>query len=126
MDLADGLRLIAGARRGEHFGHEDHLRFAWGLLSEAPSVEDAERVANLTIRHVAELAGNPNRYNCTMTIFWIRMLHQARREGVATLEEAIAAHPELADSRLPHTHWSDIDTEEARTRWVDPDLRPMP
>jgi hypothetical protein len=127
-DLADGLRLLNEAKTGEHFGHESHLRFAWALLDEATSVEDAEHVANLTIRHVAELAGNPGKYNCTVTIFWIRLLAHVRKmhEGVSTLDEALDAWPDLRDPHLPDRHWSDVNSEEAKGHWVEPDLIPMP
>jgi hypothetical protein len=128
LDLGDGLRLIHEARTAEYFGHESHLRFAWALLDSADDVESAEHVAGLTIRHVAELGGNPDKYNCTVTIFWIRLLDHVREahEGVSTLEEALEIWPDLRDPHLPYRHWSDVNSEEARGHWVEPDLIPMP
>ncbi len=66
LDLGDGLRLLSQVMTEEHFGHESHLRFARALLDEAASVERAEHVANLAIRHVTEIGGNPGKYNCTV------------------------------------------------------------
>jgi hypothetical protein len=128
LDLGDGLRLLHQAATEEHFGHESHLRFAWALLDEATNVETAEDVANLTIRHVAEVGGNPGKYNYTVTIFWIRVLAHVREknEGVSTLDEAFEAWPDLRDPHLPDRHWSDVNSVEAKQHWVEPDLVPMP
>jgi hypothetical protein len=127
LDLGDGLRILHKAKTGEHFGHESHLRFAWALLDSADSVENAEHVANLTIRHVAELGGNPTKYNCTVTIFWIRLLDHVRKthDSISNLEEAFDAWPDLQDPHLPDRHWSDVNSEEAKRHWVEPDLIPM-
>ena len=66
LDLGDGLRLLSQVMTEEHFGHESHLRFAWALLDGAASVERAEHVANLAIRHVTEIGGNPGKHKCTV------------------------------------------------------------
>ena len=128
LDLGDGLRLIYDVGPGDHIGHEAHLLFAWRLLDEADDADEAGRIACLTIRHLAELGGNPDRYHCTVTLFWTRMLDTIRRTepAAATLEAALQAHPELRDARLPERYWSDLDAEEARERWVEPDLASMP
>lgn len=128
LDLADGLRLLHQASRGEYFGHEGHLRFGWALLEECGNAEEAERVACLTIRHVTELGGTPTKYHATMTIFWIRMLDHYRSASPEAfdVEELIRIHPGLADPELPRRHWSNLDSDEARTSWVEPDLIPIP
>ncbi len=104
MDLADGLRLLHQTGGGGYFGHAQHLQFAWGVLEDADDADEAARVISLTIRHIATLGGNPAKYHATVTIFWVRF---------------------LGDARLPDTYWSDLDTEDARTGWVEPDLRPL-
>ncbi|HIE22355.1 MAG TPA: hypothetical protein EYP73_07145 [Acidimicrobiia bacterium] len=127
LDLADGLRLLHSSRGEGRFGHREHLRFGWALLAEAADVEEAERVAALTIRHAAEVAGSPTKYHYTMTLFWIRMLARVREDHeVSTLDEAIQVHPDLADPHLPDRYWSNIGDEEARRRWVEPALQPLP
>jgi hypothetical protein len=35
-------------------------------------------------------------------------------------------YPALRDQSLPDRHWSNLDSEEARAGWVDPDLIPLP
>lgn len=127
MDLADGLRLLHQTGGGGYFGHAQHLQFAWGVLEDADDADEAARVISLTIRHIATLGGNPAKYHATVTIFWVRFLGRLRADHpeVRTVAEMIELHPELGDARLPDTYWSDLDTEDARTGWVEPDLRPL-
>jgi hypothetical protein len=128
LDLGDGLRLLNEVKTEDHFGHESHLRFAWALLDETSSVDSAEHVAKLTIRHVAEVGGNPGKYNCTATVFWIRLLAHVREtnEGVTTLDEAFEVWPDLRDPLLPNRHWSNVNSAQAKQHWVEPDLLPLP
>ena len=128
LDLADGLRLLHEASGGEYLGHEAHLRFAWAVLDEADGVDDAVRVSCLTIRHAAELGGNPAKYHTTVTIFWIRLLEYLRQThpDVSSVPEMLNRYPPLGDSSLPERYWSNLDSEATRTSWVEPDLIPLP
>ncbi len=128
LDLADGLRMMQQAGEGGYFGHEAHLRFAWAVLDEAEGSEDAERLACLTIRHAADIGGNPAKYHATVTIFWIRLLDHLRRShpDVTSVGQMLDVYPPLGDSALPERHWSNLDSEESRTSWVEPDLIPLP
>ncbi len=128
LDLADGLRILHQASAGEYLGHEAHLRFAWAILDEAADCQDAERLTCLTIRHAAELGGNPAKYHATVTIFWIRLLDHLREEhpDVSSVAEMLDVYPPLGDSTLPERHWSNLNSPEARSHWVEPDLIPIP
>lgn len=128
LDLADGLRLLHQASGGEYLGHLAHLRFAWSLLEEAEDVADGERLACLTIRHAAELSGSPGKYHATVTMFWIRLLDHLRHQhpDVSSVDEMLEQYPPLGDVTLPRSHWSDLDSEEAKAHWVEPDLIPLP
>jgi hypothetical protein len=120
--------MLHAASRGEYLGHEAHLRFAWAVLNEADDGEDAARLACLTIRHAAELGGNPSKYHATVTIFWIRLLEHLREQhpDVSSVGDMLERHPHLGDSSLPERHWSNLDDDEARAHWVEPDLIPIP
>ena len=128
LDLADGLRMMQLAGEGGYFGHEAHLRFAWAVLDEAEGSEDAERLACVTIRHAADIGGNPAKYHATVTIFWIRLLDHLRRShpDVTSVGQMLDVYPPLGDPALPERHWSNLDSEESRTSWVEPDLIPLP
>jgi hypothetical protein len=128
LDLADGLRLLHRASGGENLGHEAHLRFAWAVLDEADDAQDAERLGCLTIRHAAEMGGTPAKYHATVTIFWIRLLAHLRvtYPDVSSVTEMLVRYPPLGDTSLPESHWSNLDADEARAHWVEPDLIPIP
>jgi hypothetical protein len=128
LDLADGLRMMHEAGEGGYFGHEAHLRFAWEVLDEADDVDDAARVTCLTIRHAADIGGNPAKYHTTVTIFWLRLLDHLRRThpDVTSVEQMLDIYPPLGDPSLPERHWSNLDSEETKTSWVEPDLIPLP
>lgn len=127
LDLADGLRLLHTTHDGEHFGHPSHLRFGWAVLDEADDVDDAVRLVSLTIRHVAELGGTPDKYHATVTEFWVRLLAHLRTTypGARSVEEMGEVHPPLLDADLPSLYWSDLDGD-AKTTWIEPDLMPLP
>ena len=126
LDLADGLRILEATKGEGHYGHEQHLQFGWDLLEEAQDCAEAEHVAAITIRHAAELSGNPGKYHYTVTMFWIRVLDHIRDEGVTSIEDAIAQYPMLENSKLPDRHWSNVNDDTAKRKWVEPDLAPMP
>ena len=73
------------------FGHREHLRLAWilidryGLDAAAPEIERR-------LRHLAEAHGMPEKYNRTMTLFWVRLVaHVAARTPAATSAEFLDA-----------------------------------
>ena len=89
LDLADGLRLLHGSHEEGHFGHHAHLCFGWAVLDETDDVEDAVNCVSLTIRHVAQLGGTPDKYHETVTIFWVKLLDYLRRTypGASSVDE---------------------------------------
>jgi hypothetical protein len=46
--------------------------------------------------------------------------------AVTSVRQMLDVHPPLADPSLPERHWSNLDTVESRTTWVEPDLIPLP
>ena len=127
LDLADGLRILNATTDGT-LDHRAHLRFAWAVLDEAEDLDDAARVVSLTIRHVADLGGNPGKYHETVTVFWIRLLGHLRETypDVPDVDQMLERYPEAGDPALPRRHWSDLDSPQARSTWVEPDLLPIP
>ena len=127
LDLADGLRML-DATRGDYLDHQAHLRFAWAVLDEADDIDDAVRVVSLTVRHVSELGGNPGKYHETVTVFWIRLMAHLRETypELENVEQMVERYPAALDPGLPNRHWSDLDSPQAKTSWVEPDLIPLP
>ena len=75
-----------------------------------------------------EIGGSPGKYHATVTLFWIRLLDNLRRTypSVTSVDAMIEKYPPLGDPNLPRQHWSNLESDEARAHWVEPDLNPIP
>ena len=118
----------SGHPEGGVFGHREHLRLAWilicrhGLDAATPEIERR-------LRDVAAAHGMPERYNRTLTLFWVRLVaHVSERRPAAAFAEFLDAEPWLLDPGLARRHYSSelLSSGEARAAWVDPDLIAMP
>ena len=83
------------------------------------------------LRHVAESHGESEKLNVTMTRFWVEVTaHAVAIEGTGAddFDRLLERAPHLLDKQLSFRHWSReaMFSSEARARWVEPDLRPLP
>jgi hypothetical protein len=112
-----------------HFGHYEHVRLAW-LVIDRHGPEMAPDIVGDGIRRMAAAEGKAALYNETVTRFWVRLIAHVREAGgpLDTVDEAIALAPLLADKNTVLRHWSRkmLFGPEARERWVEPDLAPLP
>jgi hypothetical protein len=113
----------------EYFHHLDHVRLAWIYLRELPEEDAMERMAR-TLKRFAAHNGRPERYHHTRTLAWMQLVVAAARTtpAIQTFAEFIAAHPHLSDQQTLLRHYSKnlLDSPDARTGWVGPDLRSLP
>ena len=110
------------------FHHRDHLRLAWVQIRRL-GLERASEAVTSGIRQFAAQHGSAERYNDTMTRFWLQVVGNGiSRHPELSFEELLAAEPHLIDKSLPFRHWSSerIGRDDAKRQWVEPDLRPMP
>ena len=126
------VQLTRALERGEipnkNFRHASHLHVAWVYLAESSSVQQAANKMRDTLRRLAEAAGKPDKYNETITLFWVHLLSSAYAAcGRKRLEEIVHAHPQLLEKNFPLTYYSAerLFSDEARTSWVEPDLKPL-
>ncbi len=121
--------VLSGALAPTAFHHRDHLRLAWCLVRQS-GVEAASRTIADGIRAFATRHGQAEKYHETLTRCWVRLVHHAiaARPEVATFDQFLAAFPWLLEQDLPYRHWSRavMQGQEARARWVEPDLRALP
>ena len=118
----------AGQIANQNFHHRDHLRLAWIQIRRLGLERASESVA-MAIRQFAAHHGNADRYHDTMTRFWVRVVGMGiNRHPTLPFDDLLAAEPHLLDKNLPFLHWSRerMRSDEARRRWVEPDLRLMP
>jgi hypothetical protein len=120
--------LERGEIANEDFHHASHLHVAWVYLSESTSINDASGKMRDTLRRLAGAAGKLEKYHETITLFWIRLLAWIRAGTPGRpLEEVVEANPQLLDKNFPLVYYSRerLFSDEARTTWLDPDLKPL-
>jgi hypothetical protein len=127
-DVELARALERGNIANERFHHALHLHVAWVYLGESSSVEQAANKMRETLRRFATAAGKPEKYHETITLFWVRLLSGAYAAcGGERLEEIVHAHPQLLEKNFPLTYYSAerLFSDEARTSWLEPDLKPL-
>lgn len=113
------------------FDHARHLAVALVLLRRLDDEGAAlERVRAGLARYLAAHGVDPHKYHETVTAFWVRRVRafvERAGRGRSLAELANGLTRECADSRLVYDYYSRalMETEEARTRWVDPDLKAL-
>jgi hypothetical protein len=110
------------------FDHRQHIKFAWTVLGELP-IESATTVVADEIRAFAEINA-PGRYHETLTRFWVNLVAHTRsvEDGGSDFSTQLARHPVLLDKHAPEKHYSGalLGSPQARSTFIEPDLRPMP
>lgn len=110
------------------FGHREHLELAWTYLGRY-EIDTARRVMASAIRHVAGLHGAPDRYHDTITLSWMHLVAvHKRRSEASTFEQFIDDNSDLLNRHLLDRHYSPelLASDEARSRWTQPNLRELP
>jgi hypothetical protein len=117
-----------GKISNQNFHHRDHLRLAWIQIRRLGLERASDAVAG-AIQQFAAHHGHADRYHETMTRFWLRVVGLGiNRHPTLGFDELLAAEPHLLDKNLPFSHWTRerMGSDEARQRWVEPDLQLIP
>ena len=120
--------LERGEIASESFHHASHLHVAWVYLAESSSAQQAANKMRETLRRFAAAAGKPEKYHETITLFWVHLLSRTyAARGGEPLEEIVDQNPQLLEKNFPLTYYSAgrLFSDEARTSWVEPDLKPL-
>ena len=118
MTDAEFLQALAdGTFPRDLMDHRAHLRLAL-LFRENP-----QGARDLLLAYVTRIGGLV-KYNETLTQFWLRAV------ALHASEETVDAlmNTPLSDVNLPFRHYSPerLWSDEARAKFVEPDLRPLP
>lgn len=112
--------------------HEAHLRMAWLVLSIYHFDEALERIRSGINRYNDNVIKKEKAYHETITVAFTRLI-SAGRESLPVhhrFEDFKAANPLLFDRQLTallkHYRNSTLFSAEARSRFVEPDLAPLP
>jgi hypothetical protein len=124
------VELTRALERGEikDFHHASHLHVAWVYLGESSSLQQAANKMRDTLRRFAAAAGKPEKYHETITLFWIQLLSSAYTASCGgRLEDIVRANPHLLEKNFLLAYYSAerLFSDEARSSWVEPDLKPL-
>jgi hypothetical protein len=110
------------------FHHADHIRLAL-LCVQRYGASEAEAKLLDGLRQFAKRAGVPQKFMHTTTIAWTRLVATACAGSTRTVSfsEWIESYPELLERDLLVKYYSSgrLETQEARSGWVEPDLAPL-
>jgi hypothetical protein len=106
------------------FPHESHLRVVY-LLIQRDGAQAALEAVGAGILAMARAKGHPEAFHVTRTTAWTRLVAAAGGSGDSV--SWLAGHPELTRRDLLDDYYSAgrLTTDEARTEFVEPDLRPL-
>jgi hypothetical protein len=120
--------LERGEIANEDFHHASHLHVAWVYLAESSSVRQAAKKMRDTLLRFAVAAGKPEKYHETITLFWVLVLSRAQAASRGErVEDIVRANPQLLEKNFALAYYSAkrLFSDEARTSWVEPDLKPL-
>ncbi|HEX7026806.1 MAG TPA: hypothetical protein VF268_06160 [Gammaproteobacteria bacterium] len=114
----------------EEFNHRAHIRLAYIYLCEDEldaAYQKMRRSLQMFLNHHGV---DPAKYHETMTRAWIMAVRyfMGRSSSAASADNFIESNPELLDSKIMLTHYSNeaLFSDEARSVFVEPDLDPIP
>ncbi|MEO1575531.1 MAG: hypothetical protein AAFU65_11295 [Pseudomonadota bacterium] len=129
-DRAFVRRFESGEVAPEAFDHRAHLRLAYGYLCGS-SAERAYPKMRASILSLLDRNGiGRTKYHETVTVAWLQAVHYFMRKAgeVASFDELLEADDRLLDTSIMLTHYSKarLFSDEARVRFLPPDLDPIP
>ena len=113
-----------------NFGHRAHLRLAYVYLSEHSADKSSELMRDTLNRFLIHNGVDPSKYHETLTKAWILAVHHFMNKTGASssADEFIDKNPEMLETKIMMTHYSTevLFSDEARNRFVQPNLDPIP
>lgn len=110
----------------EEFHHRDHLAVAVVYLYFA-DIETAMDRMRASLKRFAAHHGVNGLYHETLTRFWLRQVELRLDRGLCLRDSVKSIQEQLSDKNLAFEYYSRklIDSQEAREKWIEPDLRPL-
>lgn len=114
----------------EEFKHSSHLTIAVWYLSHSTPAEALDKIRTGLFRFLDHHGVGREKYNETMTIFWIKLVQNAINQMdqpaslVATVNFVLER---LADHGVVFEYYSEeqLLSSEARGAWVEPNLKQL-
>jgi|SRR5882672_5375268 len=120
----------AGACAPANFPHRAHVQLAYVYLAGSDVDLALERMRAALVSFLSHHGIPASKFHATLTRAWILAVHHFmhRSPEAASADDFIGRNPLLLDSRIMLTHYSAdlLFSEEARARFVEPNLDPIP
>src|SRR5258705_9263497 len=115
----------------DQFPHKSHLTVAVWYLRNSTFEAAIESMRAGLLNFMNHHAVGRQKYNETLTIFWMRMVNGSMESGgmdLSLVETTNAVIEALVDSRLAFDYYSPelLNSDEAKSKWVEPDLKCLP
>jgi hypothetical protein len=112
------------------FRHRDHVRLAFIYLTLHDADTALSAMRSGLQRFLAHVGAPASKYHETITRAWLLAVEHFMREAgpVASFDQFAAAAPRLFVRGAMETHYTRelLSSDEARQRFVEPDLQPIP
>ena len=111
------------------FDHRAHLCTAFAEI-QARGLQGATESVMDRFRAFANEANMPEKFNVTLTVFWMRLIYSAieRNPQASSAEVLFEKEPWLLDKDVPYKFYSNelLNSDHARHRFVEPDKQTFP
>jgi hypothetical protein len=112
------------------FNHRAHVRLAYVYLTEHDTDTAHERMKNSLLAFIQHHGIAASKYHETMTRAWIMAVRHFMEisPGAESADTFIDNNPRMLDTQIMMTHYSAavLFSDEARARFVEPNLSPIP
>lgn len=123
-------RFEAGEALPSNFHHRDHLRLVFVYLCES-DVKTASQKMRSSLKNFLKNNDIPvSKYHETLTYSWVQAVkHFMEKAGrVTSFDAFIRVDDRLLDTDIMLTHYAreTLFSEQARAKFVPPDIQPIP
>lgn len=112
------------------FDHRAHVRLAYTYLADNDADTALAKMRAALLAFLAHHGIDPTKYHETMTRAWILAVRHFMEKSAASAsaDAFIDGNPILLDTKIMLTHYSAglLFSDEARARFVEPDLGDIP
>jgi hypothetical protein len=112
----------------EDFKHRSHLTVAVWYLCQFTQEEGLQRVRSGLFRFLDHYGVGREKYNETLTIFWLKLVQRASDQAdndASLVDKANLVLERLCDPAIVFEYYSEasLKSEKAKTGWIEPDLK---
>jgi len=112
----------------DDFPHQSHLTVAVSYLHDSGLEQATERMRKALLRFLEHHGVGQEKYNETLTIFWLRLIDNKINElgaDLSLLELTNLLISALANSGIVFEYYSPerLNSPEAKRSWIEPELK---